>query len=54
MYYVSNFHIREDELYSTVRMRSADLFTGPVYDLPWFAHLMEKMFRRLKAKIPTS
>jgi len=38
-----NFHIREDKLHSTVRMRSADLFTGPVYDLPWFSYLMEKM-----------
>lgn len=47
-----NFHIREDELYSTVRMRSADLFTGPVYDLPWFAYLMEKMLEDLKPKYP--
>jgi thymidylate synthase len=38
-----NFHIREDKLHSTVRMRSADLFTGPVYDIPWFVHLMKMM-----------
>jgi thymidylate synthase len=24
-------------------MRSADLFTGPVYDIPWFVHLMKMM-----------
>jgi len=47
-----NFHIREDQLYSTVRMRSADLFTGPVYDLPWFCYLMEKMLEDLKPVYP--
>ena len=42
------FHIRNNELHAIARMRSADLFTGPVYDLPWFCYLQEKMLKELK------
>ena len=45
-----NFHIRNDKLYASARMRSADLYTGPVYDIPWFCYLQEKMLRCLKMK----
>ena len=43
-----NFHIRDNKLHTTVRMRSADLFTGPVYDIPWFAYVQYKMTMDLR------
>ena len=43
-----NFHIRNNQLHTTVRMRSADLFTGPVYDIPWFAYVQHKMLKDLR------
>ncbi len=45
-----NFHIRDNKLYANARMRSADLYTGPVYDIPWFCYLQEKMLNCLKMK----
>ena len=47
-----NFHIRDNRLHTTVRMRSADLFTGPVYDLPWFATVQSMMTQALRDKYP--
>ena len=47
-----NFHIRDNQLHSTVRMRSADLFTGPVYDIPWFSYVMLEMVRDLRKVYP--
>ena len=47
-----NFHIRDNKLYASARMRSADLFTGPVYDLPWFCYLQERMLESLKEIYP--
>lgn len=38
-----NFHIRSGKLYTTVRMRSNDLTTGLVYDLPYFSKVAEDM-----------
>ena len=42
------FHIRDNKLNASVKMRSADLFTGPVYDLPWFIYLQESLYKDLK------
>ena len=47
-----NFHIRNNKLYANARMRSADLFTGPVYDIPWFCYLQERMLEQLRDKYP--
>lgn len=46
------FHIRDDKLYLTMRMRSNDLMKGLVYDLPWFVSLMDKMIEELKPTYP--
>ena len=43
-----NFHIRDNRLHTTVRMRSADLFTGPVYDIPWFAYVQHMLTMDLR------
>ena len=40
-----NFHIRDNLLYSTVRMRSNDLVTGLVYDLPYFSKVVEDVVK---------
>ena len=40
-----NFHIRSGLLYTTVRMRSNDLTTGLVYDLPYFSKVAEDMVK---------
>ena len=47
-----NFHIRNNKLYANARMRSADLFTGPVYDIPWFCYLQERMLESLRHIYP--
>ena len=47
-----NFHIRDNKLHTTVRMRSADLFTGPVYDIPWFVTVQERMLIDLRVMYP--
>ena len=38
-----NTHIRNDRLYLTARMRSNDLCTGLVYDLPYFCKIQEEL-----------
>lgn len=47
-----NFLIREDKLYFSVVMRSNDLVKGLVYDMPWFASLMDKMIAELNPYYP--
>ena len=44
----SNFHIRDNKLNFTVRMRSSDLHFGVVYDWPFFIRLQETMLNELK------
>ena len=46
------FHIRDNKLYSSVNMRSSDVFTGVPYDLPWFSFIQERMLKCLKDKYP--
>lgn len=48
-----NFHIRNDKLIFSVRMRSSDMFFGIVYDIPFFILLQEKMLAELKCTYPT-
>jgi thymidylate synthase len=48
-----NFLIRNDQLHLTIIMRSNDLVLGLVYDLPWFASLLDKMIAELKSTYPT-
>ena len=38
-----NCHIRNDNLYLTARMRSNDLTTGLVYDLPYFCKIQQDL-----------
>ena len=40
-----NTHIRNDRLYLTVRMRSNDLTTGLVYDLPYFCKIQDELIQ---------
>lgn len=47
-----NFHIRENTLRATVRMRSTDLFFGIVYDLPFFAWVQANLVEHLRDKYP--
>lgn len=46
----ANFHIRDNRLHMVTRMRSADLFTGPVYDIPFFIKLQEMMLNELQTE----
>lgn len=47
-----NFHIRDDKLHFSVKMRSNDLMRGLAYDAPWFISLMDKMIDELKDVYP--
>ena len=46
-----NFHIRNEMLYTTVRMRSNDLTTGLVYDLPYFSKVAEDMVKEYNENV---
>ena len=46
-----NFHIRNELLYTTVRMRSNDLTTGLVYDLPYFSKVAEDMVEEYNGNV---
>ncbi|MGH7974953.1 MAG: thymidylate synthase [bacterium] len=47
-----NFMIRENKLNLTIVMRSNDLVLGLVYDLPWFAGLVDRMLNELQSTYP--
>lgn len=46
------FHIRNNRLYLSMKQRSADLFYGVVYDIPFFVYLQEKMLKELQVQYP--
>ena len=43
-----NFHIRDDQLHCAAKMRSSDIFTGIVYDWPFFIYVQSKLLLQLK------
>ena len=47
-----NFHIRDNKLMFTVKMRSTDLHYGLVFDMPYFIHLQEEMLQELGRAYP--
>lgn len=46
--FIQIFHIRNNKLYSTVEMRSNDLTTGTVHDIPSFTLFQYLMYLRLR------
>lgn len=48
----ANWLIRDDKLNLSVVMRSNDLVLGLVYDMPWFASLIDRMVEELKSTYP--
>lgn len=45
-----NFHIRDNKLNCTTRMRSSDLYVGIVYDWPFFIYVQHKLLQELRSK----
>jgi thymidylate synthase len=46
------FNIRENKLNATVMMRSSDIFTGLIYDIPFFTTIQKCMLLLLQNKYP--